>query len=218
MQQLVHHSGNRLIVTSLEISNHFGRQHKNVLQAIENLDCSQPFRQLNFQPIVYHDNRNRPQQAYELTRDGFTFLCMGFTGPQAALWKERYIDAFNQMEAALRGPAPALAVAREAGQLRDQLARCEGEVVRLTRQLLLAKDREIRSLKRRAAEETQRRIDRVIALEAAGRPRAEIAANTGLAFNYIRQIIFRARRDGHLGQDVTPESTQGQLALEGGAA
>lgn len=216
--QLVHLSGDRLIVTSREISNHFGKRHDDVLKAIKNLDCSREFRLRNFAESVYHNQQNKPQPLYELTRDGFTFLCMGFTGPQAALWKERYIDAFNQMEAALRGPAPALAVAKEAGQLRDQLARCEGEVVRLTRQLLLAKDREIRSLKLRAAEETQRRIDRVIALEAAGRPRAEIAANTGLAFNYIRQIIFRARRDGHLGQDVTPESTQGQLALDGVAA
>lgn len=35
---------------------------------------------------------------YEITRDGFVFLCMGFTGAAAAQWKERYINAFNQME------------------------------------------------------------------------------------------------------------------------
>lgn len=35
---------------------------------------------------------------YEITRDRFVFLCMGFTGAAAAQWKERYINAFNQME------------------------------------------------------------------------------------------------------------------------
>lgn len=40
---------------------------------------------------------------YEITRDGFVFLCMGFTGSAAAQWKEKYIAAFNQMEAQLAG-------------------------------------------------------------------------------------------------------------------
>ena len=34
-----------------------------------------------------------------MTRDGFTFLAMGFTGPRAAVFKEAYIEAFNKMEA-----------------------------------------------------------------------------------------------------------------------
>ena len=104
--QLVHQNGDRLFVTSLEVSNRFGRQHKNVIQAIENLDCSPEFNRLNFKPINYNDGKNRAQRAFEITRDGFTFLCMGFTGPQAALWKERYIAAFNQMEQALRASPP----------------------------------------------------------------------------------------------------------------
>jgi hypothetical protein len=41
---------------------------------------------------------------YEMTHDGFSFLCMGFTGPKAAHWKELYIKAFNAMkEELLRG-------------------------------------------------------------------------------------------------------------------
>ena len=34
----------------------------------------------------------------DVTRDGFTLRCMGFTGRKAAQGKERYIKAFNQME------------------------------------------------------------------------------------------------------------------------
>jgi len=37
-----------------------------------------------------------------LSRDGFTFLAMGFTGKAAAAWKEKFIAAFNRMELELR--------------------------------------------------------------------------------------------------------------------
>lgn len=214
--QLIHQNGERLFVSSLDISNHFGKQHKDVLRAIRDLDCSESFNRRNFALVEYQDAKGEKRPAYEITRDGFVFLCMGFTGPQAALWKERYIDAFNRMEAALRVQAPALAqdmtLAREVGQLKDALAATQQTVAGLVRQLMQAKDREIRLLRLRQQEEAQRRIDRVILLEAAGTPRAQIVATTGLSFNYVRQIVFRARRDGHLGIDVTPR--QGDLMLE----
>ncbi|WP_249411562.1 Rha family transcriptional regulator [Marinomonas sp. A3A] len=35
---------------------------------------------------------------YRITRDGFVFLAMGFTGTKAAQFKEAYINALNQME------------------------------------------------------------------------------------------------------------------------
>ena len=44
----------------------------------------------------------RKDPAYLMTRDGFTFLAMGFTGPRAAVFKEAYIEAFNKMEAELK--------------------------------------------------------------------------------------------------------------------
>lgn len=100
-QPLVRHSGDRLITNSLAISNHFGRKHKNVLQAIRNLECSPDFAERNFQ--LCHKNstlqNGKPIPFYEMTRDGFVFLCMGFTGAQAAQWKEKYIEAFNRLEA-----------------------------------------------------------------------------------------------------------------------
>ena len=33
-----------------------------------------------------------------MTRDGFSLLAMGFTGPDAQQWKIKYITAFNAME------------------------------------------------------------------------------------------------------------------------
>lgn len=100
-QPLVRLSGNRLITTSLAISNHFGKKHIHILEAIRNLDCSNEFRESNFRLSSYTSSQNKKLPLYEITRDGFVFLCMGFTGAAAAQWKEKYIAAFNAMEADL---------------------------------------------------------------------------------------------------------------------
>lgn len=221
MNQLVHQSGDRLIVTSLEISNHFGRQHKNVLQAIQNLECSPEFLRLNFQPVTYNDGKGEKRTAYELTRDGFTFLCMGFTGPQAALWKERYIEAFNQMETALRGNPPAqqqqLGLAREIGQLRDMLNTQQAMILSLFERLDASRRGHLRAqirltgvLEREsrlsAALEKRQARDSIIQMEAEGIPRDVICLTTGRTLNHVRQVVFQAKRDGSF------------PALEGGAA
>lgn len=130
--QLIHQSGDKLFVTTLDISNHFGKQHKDVLEAVRSLECSQEFSRRNFTPTSYNDRQNKARPMYEITRDGFVFLCMGFTGQQAAVWKERYIEAFNQMEKALRGDLLALRrelpLALENGHLKDQL-RARDEII-----------------------------------------------------------------------------------------
>lgn len=89
-------------VNSLVLAEMFGKKHKNVLQAIENLDCSEEFGRLNFQPISYTDSYGRKQKAVAMTRDGFTFVAMGFTGKKAAQFKEAYIKRFNDMEKFIR--------------------------------------------------------------------------------------------------------------------
>ena len=40
----------------------------------------------------------------EMTRDGFMFVVMGFTGKKAGHIKESFIEAFNMMEERLRNP------------------------------------------------------------------------------------------------------------------
>ncbi|ARA80184.1 Rha family transcriptional regulator [Pseudomonas amygdali pv. lachrymans] len=94
------------MTTSVDIASHFGKLHKNVIKAIKALDCTDSFHKLNFEPIQIDVDlgmgRTRKDPAFRITRDGFTFLCMGFTGKEAARWKEAYINAFNQMELALK--------------------------------------------------------------------------------------------------------------------
>jgi Rha family phage regulatory protein len=93
---------NRLWVSSVDLADHFGKEHKNVLRKIQSLGCSKKFTQLNFAPSEYKDSTGRTLPSYDITRDGFTILIMGFTGRAAMAWKEKYIAAFNAMERALK--------------------------------------------------------------------------------------------------------------------
>jgi len=87
--------------TSLKVAEHFGKRHDNIIKAIKNLECSNDFRLLNFEEASYEVDQVNGGKAnytmYEMTKDGFTFLAMGFTGKEAAKWKEAYINAFNAM-------------------------------------------------------------------------------------------------------------------------
>lgn len=87
--------------TSLKIAETFGKKHKNVLQAIERLECSDQFARLNFQPSEYQDTTGRTLPMCIVTEKGFSMLAMGFNGKRAAEWREKYIDAFDAMKTAL---------------------------------------------------------------------------------------------------------------------
>lgn len=91
------------VVTSLDIAETFGKDHKNVLKDIRELECSEEFGRLNFEQTSYTDSFNRRQPMYYITRDGFTLLVMGYTGEKAMRFKEAYIKQFNAMERALIG-------------------------------------------------------------------------------------------------------------------
>lgn len=118
------------MTTSLVIAEKFGKRHKNVLQAIRNIECSEQFRRLNFQPTFFDipgpNGSVRQEECFNITRDGFSFLAMGFTGKEAAQWKEKFIEAFNAMERALRQQDAYRAT------VEWQEARQSGKVIRLT--------------------------------------------------------------------------------------
>ena len=86
---------------TLQIAQVFEQEHKNVLQTIKNLPFSD-FNEQNFKLVSYKDSRGRKQPCYNLTRDGFSLLVMGFTGQKAYQWKIEFIKAFNTMEAKLK--------------------------------------------------------------------------------------------------------------------
>lgn len=91
----------QILTTSRSVAETFEKEHKNVVRDIEKLECSEEFNKHNFERIKYKDSRNREQMEYLMTRDGFTFIAMGFTGKKAAEFKEGYIKQFNKMESIL---------------------------------------------------------------------------------------------------------------------
>lgn len=108
-QALVTSYNGVLVADSLEVADRFGKSHKNVLQTITNTitNLAAEFSATNAEPEDYfilaeYQNRGKTYKKYLLTRDGFSLLVMGFTGPAALHWKLLYIEAFNKMEQALR--------------------------------------------------------------------------------------------------------------------
>ena len=86
---------------SKNIAEVFGKTHRDVVRAINNLDCSPEFRERNFAQSSYLSAQNKSLKCIEITKDGFAFLCMGFTGKKSAEFKEAYISEFNRMADAL---------------------------------------------------------------------------------------------------------------------
>ncbi len=118
-QDVISLSNNLLLTTSQKVAEVFARRHDNVIAKINTLDCSDDFRALNFKEtsstVEMPRGGRKAVQVYEMTKDGFMFLVIGFTGKKAAAIKEAYINAFNQMAAQLeqhhRADPPALPAA-----------------------------------------------------------------------------------------------------------
>lgn len=80
------------------IASRLNKSHADVLRAIRNIESSPQFRLRNFVESSYLNEQGREMPSYEIARDGAMFLIMGFTGREAAVWKERFIEAFNEAE------------------------------------------------------------------------------------------------------------------------
>lgn len=94
----------KVFADSRDIAEKFGRRHDNVLAAVDGLIKDAPSTILNFKEGVYTLEKTGKQKHrfFEMTRDGFTLLVMGFTGKKALEWKVKYIEAFNKMEQGLQ--------------------------------------------------------------------------------------------------------------------
>ncbi len=94
---------------SLKVAEAFAVQHESVLQAIENLECSEQFKALNFQQT--------PDGGYMLTEAGVLRLVFDFNGPNAAVAKEKILATFQAMKVAVDFVAYAQELERLAGQV-----------------------------------------------------------------------------------------------------
>lgn len=99
---------NQVVTTSLKVAEVFQKEHRRVLQDIRELACSENFRLHNFVQSSYTNAQNKKMPMFIITKDGFALLVMGYTGEKAMAFKEAYINAFNEMERALRETQPKL--------------------------------------------------------------------------------------------------------------
>ena len=89
-----------VFTTSLSVANVFNKRHSDILAQIREFPTDD-FTERNFPLSEYTDSTGRKLPCYNLTRDGFSLLVMGFTGQKAYKWKIEFIKAFNLMEAEL---------------------------------------------------------------------------------------------------------------------
>lgn len=99
---------NRLITTSRKVAEQFDKNHAHVMRDIRDIivqigDESKIGSMFN--ETIYVDKYGREKPMYEMTRDGFSLLAMGFTGKKALEFKLKFINAFNLMEKMLEQQA-----------------------------------------------------------------------------------------------------------------
>ena len=127
------------VASSRQIAESFGKEHKNVMQSIENISAENSAVTQMFFKTTYTAGTGKAYPMYLMNRDGFTLLAMGFTGKAALEWKLKYIAAFNAMEKQLAQ--------------RPQLSRAE-----LMAQALIAAHDELEHKDRQIAELTPKGI------------------------------------------------------------
>ncbi|WP_052137682.1 Rha family transcriptional regulator [Campylobacter sputorum] len=88
--------GDEIFANSLQVAEVFEKAHSNVLKSINNLPNDE-FKSVNFKADNYFDKKGEQRRMYNLTKDGFSLLVMGFTGEKAYRWKVEFIKAFNTL-------------------------------------------------------------------------------------------------------------------------
>ncbi|TWD58084.1 Rha family phage regulatory protein [Agrobacterium vitis] len=106
VQPIVFVKAGGVFANSIDVADFFEKEHRNVLRSIDKLiaDAGEEH-VLNFEQMVRDvdigSGAVRQTRTFDMDRDGFMLLAMGFTGEKALKWKLAWIKAFNAMEAEL---------------------------------------------------------------------------------------------------------------------
>lgn len=98
-REMVMSASGKVLTNSIKVARFFGKDHKNVLRKIRKTisECPDDFAQLNFEPTDFIDKNGDIQPMFNMTKDGYMLVVMGFTGRAAMQIKITYIQAFNWM-------------------------------------------------------------------------------------------------------------------------
>ena len=88
-------------IDSRTVAEEFDESHDSVMKAIENLDCSEYFRDVNFELSEYKDEDGEIQPCYTMTREGFTYLVRNYTREEYAAIRKEFFKKFNEIEASI---------------------------------------------------------------------------------------------------------------------
>ena len=180
MDEIVFRGANdQAMTSSLLVAKEFGKAHAKVMRDIENLNCSDEFRLANFGDSYFKNEQGREFPMFTMTKDGFSFLVMGYTGKKAARFKEAYINAFNKMELEIRSSI----------KPKSQLEILQMSINQLVEQerRLSSVERDIAETKKDIAEIKQERIENgklLLEAEVSGNKVPEISMR-----NKIRRLV-----------------------------
>ena len=86
-------TGHKETMTSLEIAEVIGKEHKNVMRDIRNI-LEQGVNQLNFELVEYPDKKGELRPCYNITKKGCLILASGYD----ALLREKIINRWEELE------------------------------------------------------------------------------------------------------------------------
>lgn len=113
MNELVFLKNEEAFTNSIKVADAFNKRHDSVLRSIDNLHKNVVVKKRKlFRLSSYVDAKGESRRLYEMNRQGFELLVMGFTGEKAIQWKIRYSDAFDSMEKYIRNHAIEIAQRR----------------------------------------------------------------------------------------------------------
>lgn len=98
-KQFIQIKDHKTITTSEIVAKVFGKQHYHVVRDIREIleEGDDDFNQSNFGLVEYIDKKGEKRPIFEMTKDGFMLLVMGYKTKKAMAIKISYIKAFNYM-------------------------------------------------------------------------------------------------------------------------
>jgi len=117
---IIHGGNNQICVDSRDIAKVFGRDHKNVLQTLDDLLADGTISRLESKPSNYF-KRGKEYRCYELNKSGFLKAMPFIGGRRSREGQRRLVDAFLNLEAKLERQS------KERETLAYQVARLSGK-------------------------------------------------------------------------------------------
>ena len=97
--ELVKIENNQPVTSSLQVAEVFEKQHKHVLESIDDLiGVVENSADLFYEDTYTHPQNKQPYRQIIMTKKGWTLVAMSFTGKKATKFKLDYINAFDEME------------------------------------------------------------------------------------------------------------------------